>query len=120
MSSALSSARTRTPSPGHRSGRERVRVGAPPAGSTRRPEAQHCADTFVDGIDERSWELTDARPQPGAIDQLQTERDSDRILRKTRDRRGEQHVAGEAGTIDIRREGHDVRLPHLGAENIVG
>jgi hypothetical protein len=82
-------------------------------------ETQNGAQAVVDGIAKRAGQLACALREPRAVDQLQAERHRNGILRQTRHRSREQHIASEARPIKIRRERYDVGLPNLDTENVI-
>ena len=74
--------------------------------------------SVIDRADERRWQLSGPVCEPDAIDQFQTERDSDGCLRQTRDCRIEQHVAGESRPIEVRRQRDHVGLPDVDGDHV--
>ena len=83
-------------------------------------KAQQRSEAVVDGVDKGTGQLAHALRQPRPINELEPNGHRDRVLRQARRRGVEQHIAGEAPSIEVRGEGHDMGLPDLNFENFVG
>jgi hypothetical protein len=80
-------------------------------------EVENASESLVESVNQRARELSDLVFQPGAIDQLKTQRHRDRGPGKARHLSIEKEVAGEAGSIQVRSQRHDVGLPDTDSEH---
>lgn len=84
-----------------------------------RPEAEHREESAIDGTKEGSRESSGAFREPVSIDKFQSERDSNGVRRQAGDSRREEHVSGKTGPVEIGREGNNVGLPDVDAQDVL-
>lgn len=83
-------------------------------------DAEDGSKAFVDVVDQYVGQPASLFSEERPVDQLEPERNSDRVFRQPACLGGKQHIPSDARSTNIRSDWHDVGLPDIHTEHIVG